>query len=75
MSRLYKLRDSACDEFLVLVGDEQDATDAQTKWETYRDTPGNIDSANSSREAVTVDLLASTLTSDFDVPAWQTLIE
>jgi len=37
MSRLYKLTDMACDSCFVLVADEEDETDAQAKWEVYRD--------------------------------------
>lgn len=75
MSRLYKLTDSACDSFLVLVGDAQDETDAQTKWETWRDTLGNLLENPSVREVQEIFLEASSVVTDLETPVWANLIE
>lgn len=74
MSRIYRLRDTARDTFLVIVGDTEDETDAQSKWETWRDTPGNLPDA-SEREATSVSMFSSTLAADFPSRPWAELVE
>ena len=74
MSRLYRLVDTACDTFYVLVGDAQDESDAQTKWETFRDTEGSLPNEPSERSVKEVSLFASTQVSDTS-GLWQSLVE
>ena len=74
MSRLYKLTDTAQDSFLVLVGDTEDETDASSKWETWRDTPGNLPDPEN-REVQSVSMYASTLVSDQPFRPWVDFIE
>ena len=75
MSRLYRLTDTACDSVLVLVDAEEDETDAQTKWESWRAMPGNSLENPSVREALEVVLVASSVDADFESPVWANLIE
>ena len=75
MSRLYKLTDTACDSWYVLVDEAEDETDAQTKWETFRDTEGNLPDEPGVREVKEVVLEASTVVADCASPGWQTLVE
>ena len=68
MSRLYKLTDMACDSCFELVADEEDETDAQSKWEIYRDA--NL----SNPEDRTVKHVVLVASADSTAPG-QTLVE
>lgn len=70
-SKVWKIRDAACDEFYVITLDTEDETDAAAKYEVFRDA--NLDNPTE-RVVRHVVLVASGNADEIRLP-WPNLVE